>query len=164
MSAQANISNFSSSSELAIMQFVKDIKLNSWSEEVLLDKFAKVLQLHIAELEECSDIVFNPKLARTLVSTVDFNELRTTEAFEYVVRKYVRSIMKLYVQNVSKARPIHVKDKTLFDLQMESYGINVGFTAETASRSLTPDGNVIVVMIGILLIAALVVFRPKITK
>ncbi len=31
----------------------------------------------------------------------------------------------LNIQNVAKARKIQVKDKTLFDLQMESYGINV---------------------------------------
>jgi hypothetical protein len=44
---------------------------------------------------------------------------------------------------------------------METYGINVGFTAETSTRSLMPDGNVITVMVGLLAIVALVVSKQK---
>ena len=147
--------------ELAINQFIKEFRTAQWDDATLTQKFKQLVKDHVEELEECSDMIYNASLARDIISSLDFGDLRSFGASNYVTRKYVKSVMKLYVQSVAKSRTIIAKDRTLFGLQMERYGINLGFTAESSASSLTPDGNVLTVMAGLLVIVALIIYKPQ---
>ena len=74
------------------------------------------------ELSVSSDITYNETLAKSIIALFDVSELRTN-GNEYVVRRYIRSILKTYASEINKVRRIIVKDKA----QMETMGLNIGF-------------------------------------
>ena len=90
-------------------------------------------------------------MAKSIIALFDVNELRTN-GNEYVVRKYIRSILKTYVSEINKVRRIIVKDKAKFGIQMETMGLNIGFSSESSSRQFLPDGNVLVLSVLVLAI------------
>ncbi len=100
-------------------------------------------------LSTCSDITYNLVLASYLVSLQDFQDLLSGPVDAYVIRKHVRSIMRMYVNEVNRARPIRVSDRVQFGIQMETVGLNIGRSSQynSESRSILPDGNVIVLSI-----------------
>jgi hypothetical protein len=112
-------------------------------------------------LSGCSDIVYNENLAKPLIAIEDFSDLlQDTPPNEYVIRKHIRSFMKTYVAEVNKARPIGIKNKNQFGLQMESLGLNVGFTSEQSTHHPLPDGNVVtlaLLVFGVVAIGAFAV-------
>jgi hypothetical protein len=96
-------------------------------------------------LSDCSDITYNEQLAKSIISVEDFSDLSSPDNMnEYVVRKHIRNIMKFYLTEVKRARKIEIKDKQKFGLHMESIGLNIGWSNETATKSYIPDGNVVV--------------------
>ena len=145
-------------SELAIFQFCREIREKELSDDAIVMRVLKVVQSHVEVLERISNIVFNEPLARTIILAVDYSELKSTKPFENAARKLLCLIMKVYVESVAKTQVIRVKNKTLFVLRMEQYGVSIGFRAETDSRSLFPDGNVLTVMVDMIAIVALIVF------
>ena len=145
-------------SELAIFQFCKEIREKELSDDTIVMRVLELVKSHVEVLESISDITFNEPLARTIILAVDYSGLNATKPFEHAVTKLLCLIMKVYVESVAKTQVIGVKNKTLFVLRMEQYGVSTGFRAETASRSLFPDGNVLTVMVGMIAIVALIVF------
>ena len=106
------------------------------------------------ELSVSSDITYNETLAKSIIALFDVSELRTN-GNEYVVRKYIRSILKTYVSEINKVRRIIVKDKAKFGIQMETMVLNIGFSSESSSRQFLPDDNVLVLSVLVLAIIIL---------
>lgn len=155
---QARPNSGGPTSELAIIEFCREIREKELSDDMILMRVLKLVKSHVEVLERISNIEFNEPLARTIILAVDYSELKSTKPFENAVRKLLCLIIKAYVQSVAKTQVVVVKNKTLFALCMEQFGVSIGFRAETASRSLLPDGNVLTVMVGMIAIVALIVF------
>lgn len=145
-----------------LSKFIKDIRSSpDVSIEFVSDGLEKLLRQFVKEnLEESSDISYNETLGKSIIGLFDVSELRGSSCNEYVVRKYVRSILKQYVSEVNKARPINITDHVKFGVQMETVGLNIGFTSETnrGIRSVMPDGNV-VVLSGLLALVLVLFFK-----
>jgi len=150
------------SSEIAINNFIRQFKSRIIiTDDDLSVMFEVVVKATVIEDGETSVVHYNRNLARSLISSCDFDQLKKTNASEYTIRKYLQEVVNLYIQSASKSRPIIVRDKTLFGIKMKAYGINVGFTSETSLRQLIPDGNVLTVMIGLFLITAVVIYKSN---
>jgi hypothetical protein len=146
--------------EIAIHKFISEFRSNpDIPDEELYYKFDEIIKANVDELSSCSDVRYVPNLAKTLIQITDFKELRETNANDYVLRKYIRSIMKMYLEQISKVREIKVKDKVLFRMPMEAIGFNIGFTTQTTERSVIPDGNVLALMIGLIVITSLILLN-----
>jgi hypothetical protein len=117
-------------------------------EQAALSGMEKLIHAFVRDnLEDCSDIKYNPQLAKSLLAVEDMSDLLDASrgpAVEYILRKHVRSVVRYYVEQVNNARPIAVTDKAKFRVRMESIGLNIGWSQECDSRRLMPDGNVIV--------------------
>ena len=133
----SRIPSFFCSFELELNKFIREEKTDA-TDIMLFDGLDKLLKLYIEqELSASSDITYNETLVKSITALFDVNELRTN-GNEYVVRKYIRSILKTYVSEINKVRRIIVKDKA----QMETMGLNIGFSSESSSRQFLPDNNV----------------------
>lgn len=73
---------------------------------------------------------------------------------DYFIRKHMRNIVKFYLTEVDRARPIKITDSTRFGRHMESLGLSLGYQQNTSNRTLQPDGNVLVLS----LLSAFLVF------
>ena len=150
----SRIPSFFCSFELELNKFIREEKTDA-TDIMLIDGLDKLLKLYIEqELSESSDITYNETLVKSIIALFDVNELRTN-GNEYVVRKYIRSILKTYVSEINKVRRIIVKDKAKFGIQMETMGLNIGFSSESSSRQSLPDGNVLVLSVLVLAIVFL---------
>ena len=151
--------------ELALKQFIADLnaKRNEAHEPALIHLIRNRMELLISdfirkELEYSSDIKYNADLAKSLIAEADFADLARENADEYTIRRHMREILRAYVRDTQIARPIHVTDKTRFGFQMESLGLNIGFSA---GQSLIPDGNVLVLSVTLVAVLALaLLFHP----
>ena len=93
-------------------------------------------------LEGCSDLKYNADLAKALIASEDFADLLSGHVNEYVIWKHLRDIVRLYVGEVNRSRPIRVSDRAKFGLHMETIGLNIGWSNDSiGTRSLVPDGN-----------------------
>lgn len=155
----ASFAPVSAASEQAIYDFICDFKAHTWNDDQLFHKIEELLRKCVSELGETSDVIYNYPLAKTVIVTIGFEEIRTTNSKEYAVRKYIRSVMNMYVQTVAKSRPIYVREHTRFGLQMKKYGITIGFTVESTSRSIFPDGNVIILTVALFTIVTMIVLK-----
>lgn len=153
--------------ELEIPKFIAELKskkdrTESELELVIYTGMEKLINIFVGQnLSDCSDIKYNEQLAKSIIAIEDFHDLiKDSNPNEYTIRKHIRNIMKIYVGEVNRARKIIVNDKSKFGFQMESIGLNVGWTSETtSSRNMTPDGNVLVLAGLTLAVLALVVLR-----
>lgn len=146
--------------ELSLKQFVKEVRSNpEANDEVVFGGLNTLIELFVKEnLEPWSDITYNSTLTKSIIAVVDISELKSAKCNEYVVRSCIRSILKLYVTEINKSRKILIKDKAKFGIQMEAMGLSVGFITESNNtRSLLPDGNVVVLsgLLALVLLLAL---------
>ena len=114
-----------------------------------------------SELGNITDIKFNDQLSKSLISVEDFSDVIQGEINEYIIRKHLREIMKLYLKSVSEVRKITVTDKAKFGFQMETIGLNIGYTTENQSSSKYPDGNTVVLSVVMVVCLALVLRNLK---
>lgn len=143
--------------KLQLDKFIREDK-SQLADIVLFDKLENLLRLYIEqELSASSDVLYNMSLVKSIIALFDVTELRTC-GNEYVLRKYIRSILKTYVSEINKVRKIMVKDKAKFGVQMEYMGLNIGFSPDSSSRSFFPDGNVLVLS---LLVMAIIFLTRK---
>lgn len=155
--------------EIVMHKFIAELRTSIGTDDrlgrVVMPGMERLVEAFVREsLEPCSDISFNVNLAKSLISIEDFNDLDGSTN-EYVIRKHTRSIIRAYVSEVNKARPIGIKDKSAFGIHMESIGLNIGFSADSRgdARSAVPDGNVIV-MSALTLTIVVLVFVAYIMK
>eukprot|EP00744_Colponema_vietnamica_P008205 GILI01011726.1.p1 GENE.GILI01011726.1~~GILI01011726.1.p1 ORF type:complete len:165 (-),score=20.94 GILI01011726.1:69-563(-) len=124
--------------------------------------FEGLVKCYVEEsLVPFSDINLNEEHLKNLVSCEDLDDLLRGEVNEYVIRKHLRSVVRLYVSEINKTRPINVRDRAQFGFQMESIGLNVGFNTSTEQRTSMPDGNVLVVSVLSFLVVALALFSRR---
>ena len=64
---------------------------------------------------------------------IQVQELKETNAIEYVVRKYLRDILNMYWSEISRRRKVLSKDKVKFGFQVEKYRLNVGYNSEPST-------------------------------
>lgn len=93
-----------------------------------------------------------PDLINTIVELQDFSSLVDLKKsdnkkefyIEYYTRKYVKSIVKLYVNEVGMSQPIVATNKHRFGVTMETLGFQKGFEWQGNYGRLAFEGNVIV--------------------
>jgi hypothetical protein len=122
------------------------------SKGVILRMLEAVVAAYIRQnLEDCSDLRYSEDLAKSLVGLEDVTDLLNGRCNEYIIWKHLRSVVRLYVQEVNTCRPIAVTDSAKFDSRMEFLGLNVrrtsGSTSSSYYRDLLPEGNVLVMSI-----------------
>src|ERR1700693_556669 len=97
--------------ELLIHTFIQELKLNRPNLEefiYLAERLEEIIKAYIREnLESCSDIKYNVQLAKSIIAVEDFNDLLHAPN-EYVIRKHIRSIIRIYISEVSKSRQINI--------------------------------------------------------
>jgi hypothetical protein len=132
-------------------------------EAIVLEGIEGLICAFVREnLEDCTDITYNPQLAKPLLAMEDLTDLlggAGATAVEYTLRKHVRSVVGCYVGQVNTARPIAVKDKAKFVEHMECIGLSISRSQDSGFRRLMPDGNVVVMAILTLALAALILAR-----
>lgn len=138
--------------ELAIARLIRDIQTAKKEGRpppdvlagILYPGMERLLQMFIRDkLSDCTDIVYNSDLAKSLISLDNFTDILTENA----------------VSEVNKARPIQVTDKSRFGVHMETIGLNIGWSSDQRNRSIVPDGNVIVLATLTAFIAALFLMK-----
>jgi hypothetical protein len=131
--------------------------------DVILPRMEALVAAFVRDnLETTSDVVYNPDLAKSLVALEDFDDLLAGRFDEYAIRKHMRSIIRMYMGETNRAHPIKITDRAKFGIHMETIGLNIGWSNDTlgASRSLLPDGNVVVLALLTLAVAVLA-FKRK---
>lgn len=84
----------------------------------------EILKAFIEGFSPVSDIVFNEDLAKVVLGHFTFDEFRK-QADEYVIRRHLRDVMRMYLTEVHRSRKIQVKDKEKFGFQLEAIGLNL---------------------------------------
>lgn len=102
-----------------------------------------------------SDVVDLPYSPEVLRVWCDLEKVFETET-EYTIRKHINSIVVRYLDQVMKTGRVVVKDEAAFGVQLDALGLNVGFKSASPNRSLTPDGNVLVLSATVLTSIALI--------
>jgi hypothetical protein len=145
-----------SAGELAILQFVDEYNQQKWSEAELVDNFAKLMQVHLAEQEIVADIALVSESAKSFVTFPGFRKRLDSASF-------LRALMKEYIKSGRdrQERAAKTEGNTLCMPFLETCGTHVDVTDSSNARSVIPDGNVVVVTVGLVLIAAMIVFRPN---
>lgn len=152
--------------EFALSTFVQSLKFQGTGDKpkvwvFIEENMEKLVHVYIHEkLEDCSDLKYRPDLAKALIAGEDFSDL-IARANDYDVCKHMRSVIRAYVSEVNRARPIKVTDRAKFGVSMEYLGINIGGSAESTSggRSVVPDGNMLVLSVMTVIIVALLTLR-----
>ena len=161
--------NFRSPSfELSLRKFIKDLKDKKSLEDAELKAAVRELvQQFISELRRTADIRVNEILLDEIIDTEDFKDLKRmlneNEIDEYIIRKHIRDIMKIFLHSAVASQELMIKDKTNFGLQLASLGLNIGLSTEREARStnFSPDGNVVVLGLVTILVIALIAFKPR---
>jgi hypothetical protein len=127
--------------------------------DLVLSSTEELTRLYIKDnVEKCTDVVFNQELAQCVIAVKDFADLLKPQegrlALEYTARNHVRSVVRLYLSEVNKAHPSETT-KAQFGPLAETMGLR---SQESGSRSLVPDGNVLV-MAGLTLLLAWLLTR-----
>lgn len=147
------------SPEIAIHKLVKQIRTNeNISNDVIKASIKKIIELYVTDFSKCSNITFNSFLADELIELSNLQELRDSDSTDYTIRKCIREIIQMYLDEEKRNFKIEIKDESQFEFQMKSIGINLGFTQNSTNRSLTPDGNVLVLAVTVLLSLVIVRF------
>lgn len=158
------------------MKFVKALEpyrgpLSPRSDKVVLEAIVypfmeRLVQAFVHEkLEKCSDIRYNATLVQSLLVIGNFSDLIEGHANEYTIRKHVRDVIRMYIAQINKSRPIKVTDKALFGVHLEAVGLNIGWTqahsGSSSERSLVPDGNVLVLAATAIMVVTVVLLMFK---
>jgi hypothetical protein len=91
-----------------------------------------------------SNVKYDPEIANRAIVIQDFSDLVEQDVSVYHIRKHVREIIRVYLAEINRVSPIQINDKTTFGLSLEKIGLSLGYSHQTGERSLTPDGNVLV--------------------
>ena len=108
-------------------------------------------------LKLTSNDVFNEVLAQNIIQQFNAYDLKIEhEMSEIFIRKHLCDLMRFYLSSINKSTMIHVKDKKEFEIQLKMIGLNLDFRVSPVKRSLTADGNVLVLS-GLLLTCLVVI-------
>jgi hypothetical protein len=109
--------------DVVLSMFVYSLKRESaGSAEKLHQQAYKLLQAYIEELGECSNVIFIPELATKVISTQNFDELRTADP--HVIHLYVYTTVKTYLSELQRTKRIQVTHPEQFINYTRSIGIN----------------------------------------
>jgi len=146
--------------ELTLKQFISKLKKKELNTEQAKNQFEEIIQKFVEEkLSPYSNIKYNSELAKNLLAFEDLTDIfEDSNVDEYTVRKHIRDLLKAYISDVNNIHSIDIKDKQKFGFHLESVGLSLA--NETSSRSIFPDGNVIVLTIG-LLVALFIALTKK---
>jgi hypothetical protein len=166
--------------EVSIAKFIRELQQQqhevpgSIEDTFVFQHMQELVSLYVKErLESCSDIRYNDELAKALIADEDFTDLLNGKHHEYVIRKHIRNIMKMYLTEVRRARLIGVTDRTQFSLALETVGFNMAAIDQHGSsglcpladkirpRSIAPDGNVLAVVMMLVAIVGLFALMNK---
>jgi hypothetical protein len=160
--------------EVELMKFIKALEpyrgpLTPSSGKVALEAIVypfmeRLVQAFVHEgLERCSDIRYNSALVQSLLAIENFSDLIEGHANEYTIRKHVRDVIRMYIAEVNKSRPIKVTDKAQFGVHLEAVGLNIGWmqASSGSERSLVPDGNILVLAATTIVVMTIVLLIFK---
>lgn len=134
--------------------FALELKREGGAEPPLLDAIHQhmeaLVRAYIEEkLEDCSDLTYVPGLAKGLVGREDFGDL-VGAAGEWNILTHVQNVIRAYVGEVSRSRPVKVSNRAKFGVSMDLFGMWIGFSTDSAHErgaGLRPDGNVVVLSV-----------------
>lgn len=148
-------------------KFESDVNLDQWSHSsegelkaLINERISMLLETYVIKnIEPYTDITYNPELARDIVALVDCSDLVRDGAKQSVVRERVQNLIRLYMTQVNRIKPIVVTNRCVkFGFHLEALGFTLGYTTDSSQPTRVPDGNVVVLtaasvmMVAVLLI------------
>jgi hypothetical protein len=130
------------------------------------EAFRNLVMQFLRELNRSAEISIVDTVLDEILSTEDVGEIIKVSKLpgsEYVVRKHVRGVIKLYLESIEQIAGIRIKDETSFGIQLTSIGLNLGMTTkrDTTSPTSTLDYNVVVMALLTFSIVAIALLKPK---
>ena len=138
------------SPEIAIRQLAKQIQTNSEVLDAEINSsIEKIIMLCVTDLSKYSNLAYNEELVKELIGLLNLDELRESKETYSTIRKFVRDILQLYLEEMRQSQMLKVNDQNQFELRLRQLGIILDFTKVSTDRSIIPDGNVVVYSIAV---------------